>query len=92
MTKQINIAHANYQSNLFNNDSQDYNTSKRFWKYIKSLKKDQLGVTALVSNGRTVISSFEKASILNNHFYSVFTKEDLTNIPEFDQQEYPTMS
>jgi len=92
VTKQINIAHANYQSNLFNNDSQDYNTSKRFWKYIKSLKKDQLGVTALVSNGRTVTSSFEKASILNNHFYSVFTKEDLTNIPEFDQQEYPTMS
>ena len=33
----------------------------------------------------------DKAEILNNKFYLVFTKEDLTNIPECTGRPYPIM-
>ena len=58
---------------------------------IKSLRKDHVGVPALISNGKTLTDSLEKAEVLNNQFYSVFTDEDLVNTPQIDQLEYPTM-
>ena len=66
-------------------------TSKKFWRYIKSLRKDHVGVPALISNGKILTDSLEKAEVLNNQFYSVFTDEDLVNTPQIDQLEYPTM-
>ena len=33
----------------------------------------------------------KKAEILNNQFYSVFTKENLSNIPKCTGHPYPTM-
>ena len=45
----------------------------------------------LVSNGRVITDSLEKAEVLNNQFYSVFTDEDFVNIPQADQLECPTM-
>ena len=58
---------------------------------IKSLHKDHVGVPALISNGKTLTDSLEKAEVLNNQFYSMFTDEDLINTPQIDQLEYPTM-
>ena len=63
ITKEIRTAHSNYQYQLFDNDSN--NTSKKFWKYIKSLRKDHVGVSTLSSGGKQVTDSFEKAELLN---------------------------
>ena len=87
--KELEIAHDNYQNQLFTTNSNT--TSKKFWRYIKSLRKDHVGVSALISNGKTLTDSLEKAEVLNNQFYSVFTDEDLVNTPQIDQLEYPTM-
>ena len=87
--KELEIAHDNYQNQLFTTNSNT--TSKKFWRYIKSLRKDHVGVPALISNGKTLTDSLEKAKALNNQFYSVFTDEDLVNTPQIDQLEYPTM-
>ena len=38
--KEVDAAHANYQSLLFNDDSN--NTSKRLWKHIKVLEEIML--------------------------------------------------
>ena len=54
---------------------------------IYKLRKDHVGVPALVSNGRTITDSLEKPEILNNQFYSVFMDEDFVNIPQADQLE-----
>ena len=46
-----------------------------FWKHIKSLRKDHVGVSTLSSGGKQVTDSFEKAELLNSQFHSVFTDE-----------------
>jgi len=40
-----------------------------------------LGVSTLSSGAKQVTDSFEKAEILNSQFHSVFTNENLSNIP-----------
>ena len=57
---------------------------KTFWKYINGKTKNKGKLSVLNdSNNQEISDDFEKAEILNNHFASVFTKEDLINIPEF---------
>jgi hypothetical protein len=53
-------------------------TSKRFWSFIKSLRKD----SPLKSNGVLIADAKGKANILNKQYESVFTREDLENIPD----------
>ena len=68
ITKEIEIAHTDYQSQLFTDDSN--NTSKRFWKYIKSLRKDHIGVPTLINNGKVnllILFAFSLTLILINH-------------------------
>jgi len=72
ITKEIRTAHSSYQCQLFDNDSND--ASKKFWKYVKSLRK---GVSSLSSGGKQVTDSFEKAELLNSQFHSVFTDDNL---------------
>ena len=89
ITNEIRAAHSTYQCSLFENDSKS--TSKKFWKYIKSLRKDHVGVSTLSSNGKSITDSFDKAELLNKQFHSVFTSEDLSNIPNMDSPPYSTM-
>ena len=89
IVKEINQAHDNYQNCLFDNQNDTHH--KNFWRYIKKLCKDSTGVTLLTVNNKVLHSPKDKAEILNNQFYSVFTKEDLTNIPECTGRPYPIM-
>ena len=41
---------------------------KRFWSYIKSLRKDSSGIAPLKDNGRLFNSSTDKANILNHQY------------------------
>ena len=54
---------------------------KKFWSYIKRLKNNASGVSDLLNNGELCSDSKTKANILNNQFFSAFTKENLNNIP-----------
>ena len=57
---------------------------KKFWKYISSKTKSKGKISVLKDpNNAETSDDFEKAELLNNHFASVFTKEDLTNVPDF---------
>ena len=57
---------------------------KKFWKYVNSKTKSKGKISVLINkNKHEVCDDFEKAEILNNHFASVFTKENLDNIPDF---------
>jgi len=80
----IKRSHTSYQNRLFDNEG---HVSKHFWKYVKNLRKDCVGVSPLKLDGKILI---EKANALNNQFYSVFTNEDLTNLPQAGMHPFST--
>ena len=65
---------------------------KRFWNYIKSLRKDSTGISPLKDNGRLFNASKDKAEIFNRQYQSVFTHEDPDiPVPDPDGDPYPDM-
>ena len=54
---------------------------KKFWSFVKSLKKDAFGITSLRENGMLKTDTFDKANICNKQFESVFTRESDSEIP-----------
>ena len=58
------------------------NNTKPFWKYIKSRKNDNIGVSPLKSKGKLVSDSKEKDDILIQQFKSVFTIDKSTAVPQ----------
>ena len=83
-------AKANYTEEVINN-IEDGNT-KKFWNYIKSLKKDSCGVAPLKDNGTLISDAKGKAEVLNRQYTSVFTDEDTSNIPDLGPSPHPPMS
>ena len=63
-----------------------------FWRYIRSQKQDNVGISPLKDRGKLRTDSMEKAEILSNQFKSVFTQEDNTVIPHLHGPNYPTIS
>ena len=63
-------------------ESLEQKNSKPLWRYIKSKRQDGNGVSPLKENGQLHSDSRRKAEILNNQFCSVFTSEDITDIPK----------
>ena len=53
-----------------------------FSSYVKSKRKQRDPVGPLKVGGKTIKSDLEMSSILNEYFTSVFTREDLTSVPE----------
>ena len=64
----------------FENDPSDPNSNrsgkiKKFWSFVKSLKKDTFGITSLRENRILKTDTKEKADICNRQFQSAFTRE-----------------
>ena len=73
--------------NLFNDSSK----VKKIWSYIKSKRKDNTGIAPL-KEGETIYTTAEqKSCALNKQFQSVFTTEDLSNIPQLDYSVHPSI-
>jgi hypothetical protein len=66
-------------------DEDSRNNPKKFYSYIKSRKCDSSGVAPLKSNGSLHSDCKIKAEILNSQFTSVFTSEDISNIPTYEE-------
>ena len=54
---------------------------KKFWSFVKSLKKDAFGITSLRENGILKTDTFDKANICNKQVESAFTRESDSEIP-----------
>ena len=80
------VAHNNYVLGLL--DSSDKNNSpsigKKFWTYIKSKRKDNVGISSLNSGNTEITDNKAKAEILSNQFKAVFADEDVDTIPDMD--------
>jgi len=70
---------------------QDQSKQKRFWNYIKSLKRDSCGVSPLKDHGKLHSDPVDKANILNRQYQSVFTQEDQGDLPSPEGEPAPTM-
>ena len=64
---------------------------KKFWGYIKSVKKDTSGVFPIKKDGVLVSGSNGKADILNQQYTSVFTREDINSTPDLGISPYHTL-
>ena len=81
-------AHNDYLNNMF---AEDQNGNKKFWSYIKSKRKEAVGISMLRNeNGVAVTSNKEMANILNRQFTSVFGLRNAEPLPTIAWQ-YPTM-
>lgn len=47
---------------------------KEVWKYVKSNRKDEVGILALSDGQGTVSDDLEKATCFNAYFHSVFSQ------------------
>jgi hypothetical protein len=65
---------------------------KRFWSYIKNLRKEAAGVAPLKVNGQLISDTPGKADALNKQFQSVFTNEPAGDIPDKGPSPHPTLS
>ena len=96
--KVLRDAYWKYVSNIFTfeNDSSDPDTPKpekikKFWSFVKSLKKDAYGITSLRENGILKTDSKEKANICNRQFQSAFTREDDSDPPSKGASPFSSM-
>ena len=90
---QYKIRRANkaYMENTVSSDCKD--NSKKFWAYVKSKGHEFTGVAPLKNQEGFLQSDTKaRANILNEQFKSVFTKEDLSNIPDTGCSDIPTMN
>ena len=95
--KQIRLSYRLYINDLITPPSEsDHNHSttnlKKFWTFIKSLKKDSCSIQSLKLNDLVVTDGIDKAEVLNSYFQSVFTHELDTELPDKGPSPYPSMS
>ena len=55
--------------------------AKKFWSFVKSLKKDASGINTLRENRILKTDTLDKANICNRQFQSAFTRETNDEIP-----------
>ena len=94
--KEWRRAKNNYANSLFERQEDEYAADwkqpmKKFWGYIKSLKKDASGVAPLKQDGVLISDAKGKSNILNKQYASVFTEEDTTAVPELGHSSHPKM-
>ena len=96
--KVLRDAYWKYVSNIFTfeNDSSNPDTPKpekikKFWSFVKSLKKDAYGITSLRENGILKTDTKEKANICNRQFQSAFTREDDSDPPSKGASPFSSM-
>ena len=89
--KEIRSAYWSYTNNLIVPETHPHLNQKKFWSYIKALRKENTNVPVLTKNGISYETSLDKAKILNNQFQSVFTIEPNSPLPDKGPSPHPTM-
>ncbi len=66
-----------------------FSLGKRFWAYVRSQRRDQVGITRLKEGNIEITNPKERAHVLGRQYDSVFTDENLTFIPEPNTLSFP---
>ena len=92
--RNIRKAHKDHLKRIFEIDSSDDDktmTTKRFWTYVKSKKKDSCTIAPLRSEGVLIADAVGTANVLNKQYCSVFTKEEIPVTVSTGPSQAPTM-
>ena len=78
--KQMRLVYRLYINDLITPPSEcDHNQPttnfKKFWTFIKGLRKDNCNIQSLKLNNSVATDGTDKAEVLNSYFQSVFTNE-----------------
>ena len=79
LQSELQTAKSNYEQSLFTNHK-----DPKLFHYIKSLSKSRSLPTVLKHNTISAESDKEKADLLNNYFFSVFT-DSAADLPMFSK-------
>ena len=90
VVKELREAQWQYINNILVTGLEE-NDTRPFWKYVKSQKQEQFGVAPLLKNGVMHNDSKQKATILNEQFQSVFTRDSDAEIPPLFGDASPEM-
>ena len=90
MQKKCRKTYNDYMHHTIHNPYQ--NGRKKFFQHVKSLHRESAGIPILEKDGIMYSTDISKANILNEHFYSIFTKDHDTTLPEMPDIVYPAMS
>ena len=85
-------AYYSYINNIIKaSDDQDDKAfkQKRFWSYIKSLRKDNTGISSLKDKGRLFNAPKDNTHTLNRQYQYTFTQEDTNHVTS--SEPYPDM-
>ena len=78
-------SHDEYIKGILDTDGKDngskFKISKKFWSYVRTKRRDTTGIPVLKVDGKEITAGREKAEALSKQYDSIFTNEDLTNIP-----------
>ena len=96
LQKEMRQAYWQYIENIIDYSEEDNNSErkfkqKKFWSFIKNMRKDSAGVAPLRSQRDTFSDASDKAKILNNQFSSVFTQEPIGSMPDKGPSSFPSM-
>ncbi|XP_035680251.1 uncharacterized protein LOC118418421 [Branchiostoma floridae] len=86
--QKIKKAHNDYLKEILDEALEN---PKKFWQYIKSKKQTASGVAPLAQHNSLVVDAQGKAEILSRQYDSVFTDEDMVNVPDLGDSPYPDM-
>ena len=64
--------------------------NKQFWKYIKTRRKDNVGIHSLKVDNQPITDDQGKAEVLAKQFHSVFTKDN-GQVPTHSPSNFPEM-
>ena len=95
---QLRKDYSSYVNNIIPDTSNDLTNShdrppkpKRFFSFLKALRKDGDTVSPLKSMGRLLTDNTEKADALNQQFCSVFSNDNGAPIPSKPKRNFPKM-
>ena len=76
-------SHDEYIKGILDTDGKDngFKISKKFWSYVRSKRRDMTGIPVLKVDGKEITTGREKAEALSEQYDSIFTNEDLIDIP-----------
>ena len=79
----LKVARENYINNFLGESIKE--NPKRFWTYVKKLNKDDVGIPDFEINGDVISDRNNKSELLSEYFSSVFSHENISNIPEISR-------
>ena len=86
-SREIHISYQNHLNSVISNLGEN---PRGFYRFIKSKRVDSTGIPSLKTSSDIVSSDNGKATVLNEYFASVFTKENLATLPTVPSS-YPDM-